>query len=163
MAYSRDVPSPTPKVVGPLKLVIPLDASKIEGFKPEQPVQVLVVTRKGETRSEQVRLDEKGAGAATFEFREAPDGLKVLVGPHDATAEEMQRSRGTISLDVPARSLQEKEIKLPPIFSRLSIGNWWLSWCSTFTIRGQVRCADGSPGARSTVSARLTWIGGGGG
>jgi hypothetical protein len=131
-----------------MKLVISLDASKIEGFKPEQPVQVLVVDRKGATLSKKVELNAKGLGETTFEFPQAPDGLKVLVGPQDASPEEMQGLQ-TISLDVRAGSLKEREVKLPPIVISSFYWNWWLRWCRIFTIRGHVRCANGAavPGA----------------
>src|ERR1700751_3018012 len=77
---------------------IPLDASAIEDFKPEAPVKVLVQTADG-TKSKNLELSAKGLGSAIFTFDDEPKVLRVLVGPHDATGEEMLGLQ-TLSCDI---------------------------------------------------------------
>src|SRR6185295_543657 len=86
---------------------IPLDASAIEDFKPEAPVKVLVQTADG-TQSKTVELSAKGQGSAGFTFDDVPKGLRILVGPHDATDEEMLGLQ-TLSVDVSSRLLTKRE------------------------------------------------------
>ena len=132
------------------KLEIPLDASGVEGFKPEQAVKVAALDRAGRCQVETVRLDAKGKGAARFSFREDPGSVRVFAGPETATEEELQGLQ-TISLTVPGRQWKvSKDLTLAPIQISSYYWYWWLRWCRTFTIRGRVLCPDGSPvpGAR---------------
>ncbi len=130
-------------------LQVPLDASQIEGFKPERPVKVVVRARDGTTQSEEVQLDAKGGGSASFEFAERPDALRVMVGPPDASNEEMHWIQ-TLGLDVSARAwLDRRELTLTPVSIPPYYWYWWPRWCRTFAIRGRLLCPDGSavPGA----------------
>ena len=45
---------------GKFRLTLPLDASEIEGFKPEQDLKVLAQSADGTITSEIVKLDQKG-------------------------------------------------------------------------------------------------------
>ena len=86
----------------PFKLVVPLDASQIHDFKPEQAVKVAIKARDGSIHSKVVELDKKGSGAAEFEFSERPGALRVIVGPETASDEELLGMQ-TIGLDASAR------------------------------------------------------------
>ena len=72
------------------KLTIPLDASGIPDFKPDQAVRVTAEGAKGEISEQVVKLDAKGKGSATFTFEAAPGALHVIAGPESATAKELK-------------------------------------------------------------------------
>ena len=65
-------------------LQIPLDASAIDGFDPEQPVQVAARSRDGAIISDTVRLNSDGKGVATLSFPDNPGSLRVVLGPENA-------------------------------------------------------------------------------
>ena len=80
-------------------------------------------------------------------------GLTVIVGPDDATDDELIGLQ-TINVDVPARRWGGKqELVLPAIQITPYYWFWWLRWCRTFTIRGTLRCPDGSPVPGAVVCA----------
>src|SRR6266852_1116278 len=60
---------------GNYRLAVPLDASEIEGFKPEKGVKVGVLNRSGKIQTQTVRLDAKGHGVANFNFSAPPGAL----------------------------------------------------------------------------------------
>jgi len=130
---------------------IPLDASAIDDFKPDAPVKVLVQSAAG-PQSQIVDLNEKGLGSASFSFNEAPGALRVLVGPHDATDEELPGLQ-TLSVDISSRLLTKREVQLPVIVISPYYWWWWRRWCRMFVIRGRVICADGSPVPGAKVCA----------
>jgi len=135
------------------RLTVPLDASDIEGFSPEHSVKVLIRARDGSHESQTVRLNAKGKGTATFAFDKKPGPLRVVVGPGDASEEELIGMQ-TMSLDVSARQwLDEPELKLPFIKIPPYYWHWWLRRCRTFTIRGKVVCPDGNPVPGAKVCA----------
>jgi len=135
------------------KLEIPLDASEIEGFDPAQPVKVVISARDGSLESQTVKLSEKGKGTATFTFDEKPGSLRVVIGPDDASEEELMGMQ-TLRLDVSSRQwLAEPQLKLPATKIPPYYWFWWLRWCRTFTIRGRVLCPDGSPVPGAEVCA----------
>jgi hypothetical protein len=139
---------------GRWKLEIPFDASGVKDFKPDQPIKVLVQGAKGPLASTLIDLDHKGHGLATFNFSEPPGGIRVIVGPHDATDDELT-GLNTIGADVPARRwAKETTLKLTPILIADYYWWWWYNWCRTFTISGRVVCPDGSsPVVGATVCA----------
>ena len=134
------------------RLDVPLDASAIENFKPDAPVKVAVVDRKGVVTSQRVDFDAKGQGHATFTFNQQPGALRVLVGPGDADDADLVRLQ-TISRELPARAWGGRELKLATIAIAAFYWWWWLRWCRTFTITGRVLCPDGSPVPGATVCA----------
>jgi hypothetical protein len=129
-------------------LEIPLDASGIEGFKPEQSLKVLVKGAHFE-RYANVELDSRGHGSATIGLPESAGALRILVGPGGASDTELLELE-TLSLDISTRDFKSERIKLPAIAIPAVFWWRWLRWCRTFVIRGRVLCADGSPvpGAR---------------
>lgn len=137
---------------GKFRLILPLDASEIEGFKPEQDLKVLALSADGAIASEIVKLDQKGQGRASFAFAEQPEGLQLFVGPTDASDEELLGMQ-TLELSVPTLPLPEPELILPPLRIPPFYWFWWLRWCRTFTIRGRVLCPDGSPVPGAQVCA----------
>jgi hypothetical protein len=135
------------------KLEVPLDASGVQGFKPEQAVKVLAVDSKGATQEQTVKLDAKGTGSANFSFAGHPGALHIVAGPENATAAELRHLQ-TLAADVPvAQWTGRTELKLSAIAITSFYWAWWLRWCQTFTIRGRVLCADGSPVPGATVCA----------
>ncbi len=132
---------------------VPLDASGIEDFEPGQDVKVVVKDREGALRSQTVKFNRKGHGMATFNFSEHPGPLQVLVGPADASDEEMTGLQ-TINFNVSSRKWVDKpRLRLSPIVVPPYYWYWWLRWCRTFTIRGRVVCPDGSPVPGAEVCA----------
>src|SRR6478672_3975421 len=103
-------------------LEVALDASKIEGFKNDQAVKVLAQGPKGPLASTLVKLDDKGHGIAVLGFDRLAGGIRVIVGPHDATDEELI-GLNTIVVDVPARRWAGSEMKLAPIV--IPPYYWW--------------------------------------
>ena len=135
------------------KLIIPLDASGIKDFKPEQDVKIVVQARDGSFQSKTVKLNAQGKGTATFTFRKKPGALHVVVGPDSASEEELLGMQ-TISLNISVRHWLEKpELTLKPIRVPPYYWYWWLRWCRTFTIRGQIVCPDGRPVPGAKVCA----------
>ena len=134
-------------------LTIPLDASGIPDFKPDQAVRVSAEDAKGKISEQVVKLDPKGKGSATFTFEGAPGPVHVIAGPESATAKELKNLQ-TLNVDVSAAQWAKKnELALTPIIIPPFYWSWWLRWCRTFTIRGRVLCADGSPVPGANVCA----------
>ncbi len=135
------------------RLTIPLDASSVEGLDPKQPVKVLVTAGGKVVASERTTLDKKGMGQVAVDIKGAAPGLRVTVGPPDASDEELQGLQ-TIAVDVPGRRwLGKDDLVLPPVRITPYYWFWWLRWCRTFTIHGRVLCADGSPVPGAVVCA----------
>jgi hypothetical protein len=134
-------------------LEVPLDASKVSDFKPDRPVKVVVVSKRGEAQHQLVNLNESGKGTASFRFAEAPGSLQVLMGPETASAADLQNLQ-TISVAVPASSWRAtREVKLPDVAISSYYWWWWWHWCRSFKISGRVLCANGSPVVGATVCA----------
>ena len=108
---------------GDFRLTVPLDASEIEGFKPEVGVKVGLLDRHGAVQSQVVKLDEKGKGAATFNFREQPGSLRLIVGPENASDEELTGLQ-TLTTNIDPRQWQSRaELDLTAI--RITPYYWW--------------------------------------
>ncbi len=108
---------------GKFVLEVPLDASGIKDFKPDRPVKVVAYDRKGATASSaETHLDTKGQGLVTLSFAENPGGLRVVVGPHNATEEELKNLQ-TLNVNVPSSGWKENTIRLSPIL--ISAYYWW--------------------------------------
>jgi hypothetical protein len=134
-------------------LTVPLDASQIEDFKPEQELKVAIQLQDGSHRSKTTRLNDQGQGNARFTFDERPGPLKVVIGPNTATDDELLGMQ-TISLNASVQQWHDKtELILPPIKIAPYYWHRWLRWCRTFTIRGRVICPDGSPVPGAEVCA----------
>lgn len=132
-------------------LEVPLDASGIQDFRPDLPLKVLIKTSKA-AQSQEVKLTDKGQGSATFDFDGPPGSVRVLVGPADASDEEIEGLQ-TLSVDVSTRLLAERGAKLAPILIPPYYWWWWRIWCREFVIRGRVLCPDGSPVPGAKVCA----------
>jgi hypothetical protein len=135
-------------------LEVTLDAKQIEDRKADQPLQVVVQDVKGMLHTSPITITTKDhRSAVSFSFTEHPGSLRVLVGPADATPEEMVGLQ-TIAVDVPARQwANQAALRLPPIIIPPYYWYWWLVWCRTFVIHGRVLCPDGSPVPGATVCA----------
>lgn len=135
------------------RLTIPLDASGIDGFDPKQPVKVLLTSSGRPIGAQSVTFDRKGQGTVAFDVAPTMTGLRVVVGPPDATDEEL-RGLQTIGVDVPQRRLAgREELTIPAIRITPYYWFWWLRWCRTFTVHGRVLCPDGSPVPGAVVCA----------
>jgi len=131
------------------KFTIPLDASGIEGFKPDQNVKVLIQSGK-ETVSQTVEFGQDARAAASFTLAAQPPSLRVVVGPANASDEELVGLQ-TLSATLSRAQLSSKDfapIRIPSYY-----WFWWYWWCREFVIRGRVICPDGSPVPGATVCA----------
>jgi hypothetical protein len=138
---------------GGFNLAVPVDASQIEGFKPEQEIKVVAQQQDGSLISQTTKLNEKGQGAVTLAFDKHPGTLRLFVGPGTAADDELLGMQ-TISLTVASRLWQEtNQLTLTPIVISAYYWYWWLYWCRTFTIRGRVLCPDGRPVPGAQVCA----------
>jgi hypothetical protein len=144
---------------GKYTLDIPLDASSVEKLEGGGAVKVAVSSARGAIQSQIVKLDGKGGGRAAFGFREMPGAVKVILGPPDATDDEMLGLQ-TITVDVPARWWKEKpKLELPAVKITTHYWHFWLRWCRIFTISGVVRCPDGRPVPGAKVCAYdVDWL-----
>ena len=143
----------TPTENSPFALVVPLDASAIPDFKPERGLKVSAVNSAGKTvASSTLQLGDKGQAEVALHFDEAPGTLRVLIGPDDASDEELIGLQ-TLGVTVAASMWQEKQLRLPPVVITPYYWRFWLRWCNTYTVHGRVLCADGSPVPGATVCA----------
>jgi hypothetical protein len=139
---------------GKFVLEVPLDASGIKDFKPDRPVKVVAYNRSGAVASSATaELDAKGKGHATLTFGKHPGSVRVGVGPHNASEEDLKHLQ-TLSVDVSASQWKDKNsLHLSPIPISPYYWWWWWRWCQNFTVTGRVLCADGSPVVGATVCA----------
>lgn len=135
------------------RITVPLDASGIEGLDPKQPIKVLLVSGGKPLTSEVVTIDKKGQAQVSVDVEGKARGLRVVVGPPDATDEELLGLQ-TIAVDVPLRRwLGRDDLVIPAIRITPYYWFWWLRWCRNFTIHGRVLCPDGSPVPGAVVCA----------
>jgi hypothetical protein len=135
------------------RLLIPLDASGVQDFKPDQAVKVVAFDSKGRAYEDVVKLDGKGQGTAALAVDEPGGNLHVIVGPESASAEQLKGLQ-TITVDVARRQWGEKrELTLSPIVISYYYWWWWYRWCRRFKITGVVRCANGLPVPGAKVCA----------
>lgn len=139
---------------GKFRLEVPLDASGIKDFKPERPVKVVAYDRNGKpVSSAQSELDSKGQGRATLAFNANPGAIQVVLGPANASDEEL-RGLQTISVNVPSTRWRESDsVKLSPVVITAHYWWWWWRWCREYTITGRLLCADRRPVVGATVCA----------
>lgn len=142
-----------------VRLNIRLDAGGVEDFTPDQEVRVLARYSGGKTVSAEAEFDRSGQGKARLAFPEMPGEVTLLVGPAEASDEELQALR-TLRQDIPRRLWEGPELTLPAIPVPAYWWTWWRRWCRTFTVHGQVVCADGSPvpGAEVCAFDIDTWL-----
>jgi hypothetical protein len=134
-------------------LEVPLDASQIVDFKPEQDVKVAVYAGDKTLGSTTAKLSSAGKGKATLHLDELASGMRAVVGPANASDEELVGLQ-TIRVDVPGRELREKgQLQLPAVKIHPYYWHWWFRWCRNFTIRGVVLCPNGDPVPGATVCA----------
>jgi len=133
-------------------LVIPLEANA-KDFDPTLPVKVLVKQADGRVQTQIAKLSADGKGKVAFKFSSPPGRLLVLLGPEDASEDELMGLQ-TLSFDVSSRQWgQRRELVLRPVFIGPYYWHWWRRWCRTFTITGKVICPDGSPVPGAKVCA----------
>ena len=110
---------------GEFRLEVPLDASKIEGFQPDQKLKVLLVGRSGPLQSQVVALNSKGLGAAQFSIPSQSGGLSILVGPEAASDQDLQNMQ-TLTVSVsPAQIRGLSELKFSAILIPPYYRHWW--------------------------------------
>lgn len=132
---------------------LPLDASQVDSFTPEQGIRVAVRNREGRVDSKVVRLNQKGQGEVEMLFKEPPGTLQIALGPEDASEEDLFALQ-TLRLTVSSRQWRnEPRLRLSPVHIPAYHWHWWLRWCRTFTVHGRVVCPDGSPVPGAKVCA----------
>jgi hypothetical protein len=135
------------------KLSVPVDASTVGDLGSAPKVKVVAFGANGQVREDTVKLSPQGKGTATFAFEEPPGSVRLVLGPEQATNEELKGLQ-TISTSISSRAWQGKaELELQPITISSYYWWWWISWCREFTIRGRVLCPDGSPVPGAKVCA----------
>ena len=85
-----------------VELTVPIDASEIDDRSGLKRLKVLLVSSDGKTQSTEVKLDDKGKANAEFRL-DRPMAGRVIVGPQDATDDELQGLQ-TLAADVPLRT-----------------------------------------------------------
>lgn len=135
------------------KLSVPVDASGVTDFEPSKGIKVVAFDARGRSYQDTVKLSASGKGEASFSFAELPGSLRIVLGPEDASPEQL-KGLLTIETRVSAAVWQGKpSYELQPIAISSYYWWWWLRWCREFTIRGRVLCADGSPVPGAKVCA----------
>jgi hypothetical protein len=133
-------------------LEIPLDASKIEDYQPGQNVKV-VVRGARQTQSRVVGFDDKRQACAQFHFAEAPGPLAVLLGPAEATDDEIAGMQ-TLTIQIASREWAAKRaLKITPIVIPPLYWHRWPLICRGYVIRGRVVCPDA--GASPVPAAKV--------
>ncbi|MET0341720.1 MAG: carboxypeptidase-like regulatory domain-containing protein [Polyangiales bacterium] len=129
-------------------LSVPLLAAQLEADE-GLPLKVALFAGGACLESQQIELSDEGCAIARFTLREAPADLRVVVGPADAPDADLEKLQ-TIVRSVSLRGASGGEVRLPAITIAEAYWRRWRRWCRTFTVRGRVVCADGSPvpGAR---------------
>jgi hypothetical protein len=135
------------------RLTVPVDASGVEEREEGQPLKVAAIDVAENVSSDTIKLDVDGRGSITFTFDQQPGRLRVVVGPEDASDDELAGMQ-TLSADVPAILWRERrELEINPLIVTPYFWHWWRRWCRTFTIRGRVLCPDGHPVIGAKVCA----------
>ncbi len=138
---------------GKYKLQVLLDASGVQDFKPERELKVAVYNAAGRFSEQTVKFERNGGARATFTFGERPGNLRVVIGPGNATLEQL-RGLQTLAVEVPARMWAGKDqLELGPIIISNYYWRWWWAWCRNFKITGKVVCANGDPVPGAQVCA----------
>ncbi len=134
------------------RLVVPLEASFVEGVDVTRPFKVLLAERGRPIASQTITFDPHGRAEVGFDLAEDSRGLKVVVGPDVDDADLLDWQ--TIDVAVPLRRRRDASVlKLPPIRIGDFHGKLWE--CSRFTIHGRLTCANGLPVPGATVSASV--------
>ena len=138
-------------------LTVPIEGAPAE-FSGERKLKVAAIDAKGVSQSQVVDIS-KGKASVTFDFAEAPRGVRVVVGPaeaEDADLLELQTIKTSVSnrLFRASEAVQMKAILIPAPYLI-----WCWNWCRWFTISGQVLCPDQKPVPGATVSAfDVDWL-----
>ncbi|HEY3001510.1 MAG TPA: hypothetical protein VGJ44_04105 [Kribbellaceae bacterium] len=124
-------------------LEVPLDASAV-GKGEAQELRVIAVRKEGTAAAATATVRPGGAQSVALSFDAHPGAVRVLVGPGNATDEELIGSQ-TIAVDVPSRVWDGPKAVIDPVRISPYYWHWWPFWCREFVVRGRVVCADGSP------------------
>src|SRR5262249_31071975 len=120
-------------------LTVRLDASGVKDRERDRPVKVVAYMAAGREATEhRATFNADGEARAAFSFEQPPGQVRVVVGPENATTEQL-RGLQTIAVDVPARQWAgTREVELSPIVVSPYYWRWWLLWCRNFKITGRV-------------------------
>lgn len=134
-------------------LTVPLDASAIQDREGDQALKAVAKDRRGGFHAATVKVDAKGKGIAKFQFKQHPGPLHIAFGPADASDDELTGMQ-TLTLNVATRKWAgETVLEHSPVVISSYYWFWWRNWCRTYTVRGKVVCADGSPVPGAEVCA----------
>lgn len=132
---------------------VPLDASQLGDEDGEQVLQVVGIPPSGEPVRSEVKLAAGGRNKVSLAFGSRPGRLQIVVGPVDASLEQLLAMQ-TVTRNVSLTRSSDSRLTLSPIVIGPYYWHFWPRWCRRFVIRGRVLCADGSavPGAEVCAS-----------
>ena len=90
------------------RLTLPLDATVIEARDRKQPVRALLTAGGKPVASQLLEFDPQGMAYARFELTETAGALRIVVGPPDASEDELVGLQ-TLGIDVPLRRFVGRE------------------------------------------------------
>ncbi|HZZ39268.1 MAG TPA: carboxypeptidase-like regulatory domain-containing protein [Acidobacteriaceae bacterium] len=137
----------------PFVLRVPIDVSQVCDFTPGRRIGVLLWNRQGYQQWRPVTFETQDIVTVTFNLEQAPESLRVTLGPEAATTSDLRHLQ-TTSLAVPCSTWRvSSQVELPTI--RVSAWDWWWwdHWRQNFRVTGRLIRPDGRPVAGATVSA----------
>jgi hypothetical protein len=134
------------------RLEVALDASQARQTESGQRIKAVAQLQDGSLHEIVAKLPKDGKGEVIFEFDEHPGQVRILLGPGDASAEEILNLQTLTRTVQTAQWSDKRSLNLTVIIPAYYLV-WWLWWCRTFTIRGRVVCPDGRPVPGATVCA----------
>lgn len=137
----------------PFVLRVPVDVSQVPDFTPGRRISVLARNGQGYLEHRMVTFETQDKVTVTFRMEQAPESLRVLIGPGTATPSEL-RYLHTPCVTVPHSAWHASaEVELPSF--RVSAWDWWWwqHWRQSFHVTGRVVDAYGRPLAGAAVSA----------
>ncbi|WP_437831019.1 carboxypeptidase-like regulatory domain-containing protein [Sorangium sp. So ce1153] len=113
-----------------------------------QRLKVVAVDRTGGVTSRLVNVDERGNGAAIFDFAEDPGTVTIAFGPEGIDDAELVNMQ-TLTM----RARVTPTLRLPPVKIAATFWKRWLRWCRKFVITGRVIDEAGNPVPGAEVTA----------
>ena len=94
------------------KLKIPVDAAKVKDVYAGQNVKVIAQDKGGNISTEVVRLDPSGKSEAILDFPLISGTVRIMVGPENASKEEMLKRTIFVVLLLPSMEFMGEETRM---------------------------------------------------